>query len=76
MTGVAAKACVRSLAGWPGSGLTATMVGRCALVANEAVQAHGQGEHAAAVATMHPMLGSMYRLGGSHAKQDVGQLLS
>ncbi|MGE4043936.1 MAG: hypothetical protein AB7F35_03725, partial [Acetobacteraceae bacterium] len=33
--------------------------------------AHGTGRHASAVALMRPVLGEMYRLGGSHAQQDV-----
>ncbi len=36
-----------------------------------AVLLHGQGKHAEAVAAMRPVLGTMYRLGGSHAQQDV-----
>ena len=37
----------------------------------EAVLAHARGEHARAVTAMRPVLGDMYRLGGSHAQQDV-----
>lgn len=37
----------------------------------EAVLAHAQGDHARAVAAMRPALGLMYRMGGSHAQQDV-----
>ena len=37
----------------------------------EAVLAYGQGQPARAVALMRPVLGEMYRLGGSHAQQDV-----
>jgi hypothetical protein len=37
----------------------------------EAVLANGQGRHAQAVALMRPVLGEMYRIGGSHAQQDV-----
>jgi hypothetical protein len=37
----------------------------------EAVLAHRRGDFAAAVAAMRPALGVMYRLGGSHAQQDV-----
>ncbi len=33
--------------------------------------AHGLGQYAQAVALMRPVLGEMYRLGGSHAQQDV-----
>jgi tetratricopeptide (TPR) repeat protein len=36
-----------------------------------AVLAHRRGDFAAAVAAMRPALGVMYRLGGSHAQQDV-----
>jgi hypothetical protein len=54
-----------------GPGITASLVGRYALPICEAVQAHAQGEHARAVAVMRPALACMYRLGGSHAQQDV-----
>jgi hypothetical protein len=54
-----------------GPGITASLVGRYALPICEAVLAHAQGEHARAVAVMRPALGGMYRLGGSHAQQDV-----
>jgi hypothetical protein len=37
----------------------------------EAVLAHRRGDSARAVALMRPVLGDMYRLGGSHAQQDV-----
>ena len=43
----------------------------CALPVAEAVWAHGQGRYAEAVEAMRPALGGMYRLGGSHAQQDV-----
>nr|WP_294543187.1 tetratricopeptide repeat protein [uncultured Rhodopila sp.] len=36
-----------------------------------AVLANGQGRHDRAVALMRPVLGEMYRIGGSHAQQDV-----
>jgi tetratricopeptide (TPR) repeat protein len=36
-----------------------------------AVLANGQGQHRDAVALMRPVLGEMYRIGGSHAQQDV-----
>ncbi|HME21917.1 MAG TPA: tetratricopeptide repeat protein [Acetobacteraceae bacterium] len=52
-------------------GLTATLVARYALPICEAVLAHGRGEFVRAVEAMHPVLGGMYRLGGSHAQQDV-----
>ncbi len=41
----------------------------------EAVWLHRRGQHAAAVAAMRPVLGEMYRLGGSHAQQDVFEQL-
>lgn len=37
----------------------------------EAVLAHRRSDFAGAVAAMRPALGIMYRLGGSHAQQDV-----
>jgi hypothetical protein len=49
----------------------AALVGTIALPVCEAVLAHGQGQPASAVALMRPVLGAMYRLGGSHAQQDV-----
>jgi tetratricopeptide (TPR) repeat protein len=42
-----------------------------AIPACEAVLAHFQGDHARAVAVMRPALGQLYRMGGSHAQQDV-----
>jgi tetratricopeptide (TPR) repeat protein len=42
-----------------------------AIPACEAVLAHFQGDHARAVAVMRPALGELYRMGGSHAQQDV-----
>ena len=53
------------------TGITARLVGSIALPVSEAVLRHGQGRHAAAVATMRPVIGEIYRLGGSHAQQDV-----
>jgi tetratricopeptide (TPR) repeat protein len=52
-------------------GINAELVGKIALPVSEAVFAHGQGRYADAVAVMRPVLGEMYRLGGSHAQQDV-----
>ena len=49
----------------------AALVKTIALPVTEAVLANGQGRHAEAVALMRPVLGEMYRLGGSHAQQDV-----
>ena len=42
-----------------------------ALPVCEAILRHGQGDAAGAVAAMRPALGGIYRLGGSHAQQDV-----
>ena len=52
-------------------GITASLVARYALPICEAVLAHARGEFAQAVEVMRPALGGMYRLGGSHAQQDV-----
>ncbi|MDR3530040.1 MAG: tetratricopeptide repeat protein [Rhodopila sp.] len=49
----------------------ARLVRDLALPVTEAVLANGQGRHARAVALMRPVLGDMYRMGGSHAQQDV-----
>ena len=49
----------------------ARQVGEIALPVTEAVLANGQGRYAEAVALMRPILGEMYRIGGSHAQQDV-----
>jgi tetratricopeptide (TPR) repeat protein len=49
----------------------ARLIADVALPVTEAVWAHGCGEFARAVALMRPVLQSMYRLGGSHAQQDV-----
>ena len=54
-----------------GPGITASLVAQYALPVCEAVLAHARGEFALAVETMRPALGGMYRLGGSHAQQDV-----
>ena len=54
-----------------GPGIIASLVGNYALPICSAVLAHAQGDHARAVATMRPALSGMYRLGGSHAQQDV-----
>jgi hypothetical protein len=52
-------------------GTTAPIVARYALPVSEAVLLHAQGDHRGAVAAMRPALQGMYRLGGSHAQQDV-----
>jgi hypothetical protein len=49
----------------------AGLIAEVALPVTEAVLANGQGRHAEAVALMRPVLGEMYRMGGSHAQQDV-----
>jgi hypothetical protein len=49
----------------------ARLVAQIALPVTEAVLAHGQGRHDEAVVLMRPILGEMYRMGGSHAQQDV-----
>lgn len=52
-------------------GITASFVARYATPICQAVLAHAKGEYAHAVAVMRPVLSGMYRLGGSHAQQDV-----
>ncbi len=47
------------------------LVRQVALPVTRAVLANGQGQHAQAVMLMRPVLGEMYRMGGSHAQQDV-----
>jgi tetratricopeptide (TPR) repeat protein len=54
-----------------GTGAIAQIVGAVALPVSEAVLAHRRGEYARAVTLMRPVLDEMYRLGGSHAQQDV-----
>ena len=49
----------------------AGLVNEVALPVTRAVLANGQGRHAEAVGLMRPVLGEMYRMGGSHAQQDV-----
>ncbi|HYZ23730.1 MAG TPA: tetratricopeptide repeat protein, partial [Rhodopila sp.] len=49
----------------------ARLVRDVALPVTEAVLANGQGRHAEAVRLMRPVLGEMWRMGGSHAQQDV-----
>jgi tetratricopeptide (TPR) repeat protein len=52
-------------------GINGRLVGTLAVPVCEAVFAHGQNRYADAVAVMRPVVGEMYRLGGSHAQQDV-----
>jgi tetratricopeptide (TPR) repeat protein len=47
------------------------LVKEIALPVTESVLANGQGRHADAVSLMRPVVGEMYRMGGSHAQQDV-----
>ena len=54
-----------------GPGTVAPIVRDYVLPIAEAQLAHAAGRHAEAVARMRPALGGMYRLGGSHAQQDV-----
>jgi tetratricopeptide (TPR) repeat protein len=54
-----------------GSQPIARLVAGIGLPVTEAVLANGQGRHADAVALMRPVLGEIYRMGGSHAQQDV-----
>ena len=42
-----------------------------ALPVTEAVRAHGEGRFADAATLMRPVIGGLWRLGGSHAQQDV-----
>ncbi len=53
------------------AGINGRLVRSLALPVTEAVFAHGQRRYADAVAAMRPVIGEMYRLGGSHAQQDV-----
>ena len=52
-------------------GTTAAIVAAYALPVTEAVRLHGEGRHNEAVDRMMPVIGGMYRMGGSHAQQDV-----
>jgi tetratricopeptide (TPR) repeat protein len=54
-----------------GDGTAMLIVRDVALPVSEAVLAHRRGEHARTLDLMRPVLGDMYRLGGSHAQQDV-----
>ncbi|HQT80112.1 MAG TPA: hypothetical protein PLD10_23985, partial [Rhodopila sp.] len=49
----------------------AALVREVALPVTEAVMLNGQGRHLAALERMRPVLGEMWRMGGSHAQQDV-----
>src|SRR6185503_15408858 len=52
-------------------GTVARIVRDVAVPVCEAVLAHRKGEYRRAVDLMRPVLREMYRLGGSHAQQDV-----
>lgn len=52
-------------------GAHARILREAALPACRAVLAHAEGRFAEAVAVLRPALGGLYRLGGSHAQQDV-----
>jgi hypothetical protein len=60
---------VRTTSNRPGT--TAGIVATYALPVTEAVRLHGEGRYNEAVDRMLPVLGGMYRMGGSHAQQDV-----
>ena len=52
-------------------GTTASIVATYALPVTEAVRLHGERRYGEAVDRMMPVIGGMYRMGGSHAQQDV-----
>jgi tetratricopeptide (TPR) repeat protein len=56
-------------------GAHATILREAALPVGQAVRLHALGDYDAAVRIMRPALGGMYRLGGSHAQQEVLELL-
>jgi len=60
-----------------GQGATphATILREAALPAAQAVLFHAERRDAEAVAVLRPALGGLYRLGGSHAQQEVLELL-
>jgi hypothetical protein len=49
----------------------AVLVRDIVLPVTQAVLANGQGRHSDTLALMRPVIGEMYRMGGSHAQQDV-----
>jgi hypothetical protein len=53
----------------------AQVLREAALPAAAAVKLHGERRFAEAVAALRPALGGLYRLGGSHAQQEVLELL-
>ena len=54
-----------------GNNEAAAIVRDYALPVTEAVRAHGDGRFAEATRLMRPVVGGMWRLGGSHTQQDV-----
>ncbi len=62
---------LRAAAGSNRGGDAARVLREAALPVCEAALAHRRADCAAAVEAMRPALGVMYRLGGSHAQQDV-----
>jgi hypothetical protein len=54
-----------------GSGTVQSIVRDYALPIAEAQLAYAAGNHAETLSLMRPVIGGMYRLGGSHAQQDV-----
>jgi tetratricopeptide (TPR) repeat protein len=54
-----------------GEGTVASIVRDVASPVCEAVLAHRKGQYSRALDLMRPVLGEIYRLGGSHAQQDV-----
>lgn len=68
----AAERMIEAMRGFAaGSGTLPPLVRDCVLPIAEAQLAHAAGRHAEAVDLMRPAIGTMYRLGGSHAQQDV-----
>ena len=68
----AAERMVEAMRGYAGGrGTVPTIVRDYVLPIARAQLAHAAGRHAEAVALMRPAIGGMYRLGGSHAQQDV-----
>ena len=53
------------------AGTTAGIVANYALPVSDAVRLHGEGRFSEAVDRMLPVIGGMYRMGGSYAQQDV-----
>jgi tetratricopeptide (TPR) repeat protein len=68
----AAERMVEAMHGYAnGHGTVPPIVRDYVLPIARAQLAHAAGRHAEAVALMRPAIGGMYRLGGSHAQQDV-----